>query len=140
MTTITMTPELIAALGEDHRVIRAVLLPRLQSAVWDLERDFGLGDEDLGQLRGDVDALQADLAIHLGEEAEFLMPLVERLAAHAELTVDELDRVQAVIAMLAARRDDFDREIAVIQDRLAATIFDEEADDLLAGRIKISRC
>lgn len=129
MSTATFPHRLVAELLADQREIIGRELPTLASALWDLELRFGADDEDFGRVRGDLDELQADVAIHLGEEREFLMPLVERLAGGEQLPVEVLDQVGAVIARLSRRHDDFDGEIAAIRERLLEAPLPPEAED-----------
>jgi iron-sulfur cluster repair protein YtfE (RIC family) len=119
----TMTPTMVEA----PRAILTRLLPALSQALWDLELRYGADDEDLGRARDALDELQTDVALHLGEEAEFLMPLLRRMADGEQLELEELDRLSAVVSVLARRHDDFDGEISVIRDQLLEAVLPPEA-------------
>ena len=127
--TTAFPPRLVAELMTDQREIVTRQLPDLAAAIWDLELAYGAGDEDLGRMRGDCDELQTDIAIHLGEEAEFLMPSIRRLEAGETLDTETLDRVHEVIAALRRRHDDFDGKISRLRERLLEAVLPAEAEE-----------
>ncbi len=127
--THTLPQTMISGLMADHREIRTGLLPTIGQALWDLELGYGADDEDLGRIRDQLDELQADISLHLGEEAEFLMPLMQRLAAGEQLSVDELDCVSSVVSILGRRHDDFDGAIGSIREQLLEAVLPPGAEE-----------